>query len=330
MDQIIIFGTGSVSEYIYGKMDMTKVELIGFVKTEVNGQESFHDLPVYPLDRLYQLKFDYILIASGYVEKIRKCLLENKVEEKKIVSFIFDDGETYRNLKNRINSDLNNYYNRDHIFKWLKNNERISEIYPVALWKDDISIFRFEKDFVREQTVKLLSEQIKQKKINGDVAELGVYKGDFTVIINQYFMNKDLYLYDTFEGFSDNDLKTDDSINNYIGEANKFKDTNIEFVRNRLLPNSKLYFRKGVFPDSFVDEDKSFCFVSIDFNLYYPVKKALEIIYPLLEKEGYILVSDYYAPFYSGTKKAVDEFCSLNQITVIPIADFYGSIIITK
>ena len=70
--------------------------------------------------------------------------------------------------------------------------------------------------------------------------------------------------------------------------------------------------------------------MSVDLNLYKPVYDALEKFYPLLSEGGYILVSDYYAPFYSGTKDAVDEFCKKFHKTLIPVSDFYGSALIIK
>lgn len=77
-------------------------------------------------------------------------------------------------------------------------------------------------------------------------------------------------------------------------------------------------------------KNQKFVFVSIDFNLYEPVKEALEIFWNSLEKGGIILVSDYSAPFYEGTKVAVDEWCKKNNKIPIPIPDYYGSVLIVK
>lgn len=329
-EKILIFGTGSVSEYIYSKLDIEKVCILGFVRSTVLCDESFHGLPVFSTNKLNQIDFDFILIGSGYVNKIKGDLINSNIHEEKIVSFIFDDSECFNDIKDVISTHLNVKYNRDKLNSWLKNNENVPLIYPSVLWKDDISIKHIEKDFVREQTVKLISDQICSKSIPGEVAELGVFRGDFTVVINSCFPKKKLYLYDTFEGFSQTDLSIDSTVDNKIGEACKFKDTSVELVLNRLNHSSDIIVKKGYFPDSFSESNEKFCFVSVDLNLYKPVYDALEKFYPLLSEGGYILVSDYYAPFYSGTKDAVDEFCKKFHKTLIPVSDFYGSALIIK
>lgn len=329
-DKIYIFGTGSVSEYIFDKIDLNKVEVLGFVRSIVDDTERFHDLPVKSIDSIKESDFDYILLGSGYVKKIQADLLQSGIHADKFVSFIYDDCESYKEIKGKIDEYLNQKYNRSLIYKWLKVDASVSSIYPSVLWKDDLCIDSYEKDFVREQTVKLISDQINSKLINGDVAELGVFRGDFTVVISRLFPNRTLYLYDTFEGFSQNDVSDDSTIRNKKGELSKFKDTSVEFVINRLSRDTGVVVKKGYFPDSFSEHNVNFCFVSIDLNLYKPVLDALELFYPLICSGGYILISDYYAPFYSGTKDAVDEFCRIHNKTIIPVSDFYGSALLIK
>src|SRR6185436_15032608 len=62
-------------------------------------------------------------------------------------------------------------------------------------------------DYVRLSTLELICHEINSKKLEGNVAELGVYKGKFARYINQYFPNKTLYLFDTFMGFDERDTK---------------------------------------------------------------------------------------------------------------------------
>src|ERR1041385_1300392 len=56
-------------------------------------------------------------------------------------------------------------------------------------------------DFVRYAALELCSNEIKANNLQGDVAEVGVYKGEFAKRLNQLFPAKKLYLFDTFEGF---------------------------------------------------------------------------------------------------------------------------------
>ena len=41
----------------------------------------------------------------------------------------------------------------------------------------------------------------------GECAEAGVFEGDFAKWINQYFPDRKLYLFDTFEGFDMRDIE---------------------------------------------------------------------------------------------------------------------------
>src|SRR3954469_19259810 len=61
-------------------------------------------------------------------------------------------------------------------------------------------------DYVRYSTLGLCYEEISENNVAGNVAELGVYKGDFSKRLNQLFPDKKLYLFDTFSGFDERDI----------------------------------------------------------------------------------------------------------------------------
>lgn len=329
METILIYGTGSVAEKVYPMLDLEKIEVLAFINSNPT-IDVFHCHKVICENEISDYEFDYILICSGYVENIIRRLSEAGITRSKIVAFIYDDAETYRGISENISCYLNKMYGRQKIDSWLKQEKSISKIYPAVFWEEEYSINSSYKDFVREQTAKLISKKIYEQNISGQVAELGVYKGDFTIILSELYKDRELYLFDTFEGFADNDISSDPTLKNGIGESNKFKDTSVNYVFNRL-NREGVIIKKGYFPQTFdLKEEITFCFVSIDFNLYHPVYAALDLFYPRLSRGGAILVSDYYAPFYKGTKKAVDEWCKENNKDFIPVADFYGSVIISK
>lgn len=328
MDKIAIFGTGSVAEKLYTMLDQKKVEITAFINSEAVANE-FHGVNVVQECQLGNYEWDYILVGSGYVEAITEKLIKAGIDKERIISYIFDDAVTYQNITAYIEMYLNEKYHRSKLLEWLKEGLDIPVFYPSVFWDETNAVKSIFKDFVREQTAALIAQRIKELDVKGNVAELGVYKGDFTVIIDELFADKKIYLFDTFAGFSETDIKSDKILNNKTGEYTKFKDTSVEFVLNRL-KSKNVVVKKGYFPESFDLWAEKFCFVSIDFNLADPVYSALNIFYPLMETGGYILVSDYYAPFYKGTKKSVDRFCREQEIGFTPIADFYGSVLIVK
>ena len=62
-------------------------------------------------------------------------------------------------------------------------------------------------DFVRISSLELLAQEMNTGQVEGDCAEVGVYKGDFASVINRYFPKRRLYLFDTFKGFDARELE---------------------------------------------------------------------------------------------------------------------------
>lgn len=331
MDDILVFGTGSVSEELFFMLDFNKVRIKAFINTKVSVGK-FHGIDIIGVSDIKAYSYDFILIASGYVKAITDILKEAGVSDNKIVSFIYDDASTYSDIKMQLNKYLDDRFNRNNIVQWLLPEKKIPELYPSVVWDADVKIPFYYKDYVREQTTYMLSRILDQNHVSGCIAELGVYKGDFTVILDKIFSKDILYLFDTFDGFSETDINNDNTINNVFGEGQKFKDTSEQNVLNRLTNRDRVKVKKGVFPQTFDEEvnEKTFKFISLDFNLESPTYQAISLFYPRMEMGGYMLISDYYAPFYAGTRKAVDKWCLENFKHIVPIADFYGSAVIVK
>lgn len=170
-------------------------------------------------------------------------------------------------------------------------------------------------------------QYIKERNIQGAVAELGVYQGDFASRLNYYLPDREIYLFDTFEGFSDKDNNKKDVI---LCGMDNFKDTSAEAVLNRMPIKEKVHIRKGWFPDTAQDLEEAFCFVSLDADLYAPIYSGLQYFYPRLTKGGYIFIHDFGSYNWSGVKKAVYDFCNQNNVSFVPLLDRCSSAIITK
>ncbi|MBS1510152.1 MAG: methyltransferase [Bacteroidetes bacterium] len=184
-------------------------------------------------------------------------------------------------------------------------------------------------DYVRSSTLELCYQEIGRKKLTGSVAELGVYKGDFAKKINALFADRKFYLFDTFKGFNNADIALDQQ-NNYSTGAQNFSNTSIELVKSKMPHPDQCVFKKGFFPDTANDVTDLFCFVSIDTDLYKPVYEGLLFFYPKLVPGGYIFIHDFNNKFYKGAKEAVTNFCNEQGISYVPIADNWGTAIITK
>ncbi len=182
----------------------------------------------------------------------------------------------------------------------------------------------------RLSSLRLIASEINDRKLEGDVAELGVYKGKFASEINRCFPNKKLYLFDTFEGFNDEDIKIEKSHGNSKAKVGDFSDTNIELVKDNLPHKEQAVFIKGYFPESIKEDLPSFCFVSLDTDLYKPTYEGLKVFYPKLVKGGAIIIHDYNSSQFPGVKDAVKKFCKENNVFLMPLCDMHGSAVIVK
>ena len=182
----------------------------------------------------------------------------------------------------------------------------------------------------REATLELMSQEIKRYGIEGNVAELGVYRGDFAKLINHYLPDRKLYLFDTFEGFSEKDAQFDRAENFSEAKSKSFSQTSEAFVLSRMEHPENCVICKGWFPDTAQGIDDKFCFVSLDADLYQPILAGLEFFYPRLNHGGVIMIHDFNNPDFKGVRKAVKEFCDESDIGYMCITDVCGSAVITK
>lgn len=171
-------------------------------------------------------------------------------------------------------------------------------------------------------------ELLLKEKIDGHVAELGVYKGNSAFLLNKYAntVGKTCYLFDTFEGFDQRDLVGVDA-----ETENSFADTSLQEVK-KLVGTGNTVFVKGYFPESLscTELDGEFAFVHIDCDLEKPFKAALEYFYPRLCRGGFLVMYDYSNLYWPGTTKTVDEFFYDKPEFIIPVPDKSGSCVVRK
>jgi Macrocin-O-methyltransferase (TylF) len=174
----------------------------------------------------------------------------------------------------------------------------------------------------------LVFDQIVKWSLSGDVAEIGVWKGNTaTLIVNiARQLGRTAYLLDTFEGFNSADLDGLDAKRKI-----EFDDTSLEAVRS-FVGDACVRYVAGYFPETAVQipEDASFCLVHVDCDLYKPIYSALEYFYPRLVPGGFLIVHDYSSLHWDGAETAVDEFFADKPETGIPLPDGGGSVVICK
>jgi hypothetical protein len=167
-----------------------------------------------------------------------------------------------------------------------------------------------------EENYTLYSSVLATKNLLGDIAEVGVYKGGTARLLCEVKEEKDLYLFDTFEGLpqsSDNDI---------FMQKGWLHDTNLESVKRYLSDFKNVHFLKGIFPETAKPiSDKKFSFIHLDTNLYQSTLDALEFFWPRMITGGRIVSHDYNSSSMVGPKKAFKEFFRDNPEKIIDIAD---------
>lgn len=210
------------------------------------------------------------------------------------------------------------WFSRSHpetrgLFKlWCRNNSRVNA-----------------GDVARFYSLLLNVKQIATSGIEGDFAELGVYKGNSASMLAHFASQsgRRLYLFDTFSGFDESDLVDLDE-----DQSVQFSDTSLEGVRALVGHPDTCTYVAGIFPTSITTEAEkvSFAFVHIDCDLYKPMRDALNFFYQRLVPGGMIVVHDYSSGEWAGATKALDEFRVSAGVLLVLLPDKSGSAVITK
>lgn len=195
---------------------------------------------------------------------------------------------------------------------------------------DDIKPQISGNDYVRIASLELMAKEIGRNEVSGNVAELGVYRGEFASLINSAFPTRKLYLFDTFEGFSKEDIKKEVAEKYSSGEQD-FSDTSVEMVLGKMEYRENCIVRKGWFPKTAVGlEDERFAFVSIDADLFEPIYEGLVFFYPRLQQGGAIFIHDFNNREYKGSAQAVRKYSRERGVPYFLLPDECGSAVILK
>ena len=160
----------------------------------------------------------------------------------------------------------------------------------------------------------------------GDICEFGIAQGATSKLFGTWIKStgssKKLWLFDSFQGLSkptaEDKLKDDifnlGSMEAYGGAMAYEKEVALKKLKDINFPQQQLRVVPGFIEESIngnlLPEKVSFAYV--DFDLYQPIKVALQFLSEKLSPKGVIVVDDYDF-FSTGAKQAVDEFMGENE-----------------
>ena len=157
--------------------------------------------------------------------------------------------------------------------------------------------------------------------LEGEIIEFGVWRGHMTKRMAAAAKNagvrKKLYACDSFEGFGDEVITSEDTslfrparkLKKKFTAANDVPDKLDEFFRSFDLDGVcvKGFFNQSL---SIINDTTKYCFAHVDCDAYTSHLDCLTYVYQRMSTGGCIVFDDYDKKPWPGATKAVDEFLS--------------------
>lgn len=172
--------------------------------------------------------------------------------------------------------------------------------------------------------------------VDGDFVECGVYRGDMSWVVTEMVdlaaHGRRMYLYDTFNGFSDKYSSPAD----YPDAPQFFDFANAGYgqaglhaeVASRFRSKPYVHVIRGVVPDILPDTAPSrISFLHIDMNSPGPERAALELLYDRISLGGVIVFDDYGWSIFRKQKESADEFMALRSQSILELPTGQGLVV---
>ena len=194
--------------------------------------------------------------------------------------------------------------------------------------------FDYENDFYlscqSSRIAKSIAQHILFEKtvhIEGDVVECGIFKGSSFLRFAMYrkihnIENKKLIGFDSFGNFPETEYEQDKHLREkFIKEAGDMSISRqqlTDVLSNKNCGNN-VSLIPGDIPKTvpeFVDKykDVKISILNIDVDIYEPTVAILEHLYPLVSKNGIIILDDYMT--FPGETKAVNEYFKDTNVVI--------------
>ena len=181
--------------------------------------------------------------------------------------------------------------------------------------------FYWHSLLAESQNYDLIDLLLKSIFLEGDIIEFGVWRGHTTkrmaAVAKDAGIKKRLYACDSFEGFGDEVITSQDTslfrpvsrLKKKFTAANDVPDKLEEFFKCFDLDG---FCVKGYFHRSLktIDNNAKYCFAHVDCDAYTSHLDCLSYVYQRMSKGGCIVFDDYDKKPWPGATKAIDEFLS--------------------
>lgn len=331
--KIFVWGTGRLVGKILGgggkQISLNRIQ--GFIDNDKSKKE-YMGKRVFSPEELVENEYDAILVANLFSKEIRLQCQEIGIDLERVV-FLYnncileDINKDYCFIESVIGKEFAELVKkRYHVVRGVEASGNLC--LEAGAYENGYQ----ENDYVRIKSFELAVKEIRKRNVPGEVAEVGVFRGEFAQYINYAFPERKCYLFDTFDGFNANEaLKEIKNGNCSDAFVEAYKQTNISVVLNKMKYLNNVIIKQGFFPESLDGLEEKFVFVSIDVDFEESIYAALNYFYPRLCGGGYIFVHDYNSSLL-GVEKAVDRFEIDYGVNIpkMPLCDANGTLVIMK
>lgn len=328
MDQkrIYFYGAGTVAEQLL-RAGFPPEQITGFV-ADAPHADTHLGKPFLTPETLAAAQYDAVICANTYSAVIFQQCMQYGIDLNKVVFLRFSGRQALYTSRTQACRLLGETL-ADCLLNAASGIAAISFSAERTLTRPEP---QYENDYVRYRTLELCVNALNAHGTAGSIAEVGVFRGVFSSYLNTLLPDRTLYLFDTFEGFREEEIVLDQDMGVDRAWCESFKDTGTERVLQSLPHRERAVVRKGFFPETAAGlEDERFAFVSLDTDFEQPIYHGLQFFYPRLNRGGYIFVHDYSNDMLKGVRRAVQRFAQeTDGLHAVPLCDSAGTLIITK
>lgn len=328
--KIFVWGTGRLVGKVVGKyIDIEDIE--AFIDNDENKKEYMGKSVILP-EAIVNKNYDAILVANLFSKEIYRQCQQIGIDLERVI-FLYnnctlkDINEDYGFIEKILGKEYAEIIRkRYHVVRGV---EAYGELCLTNSKFEENGYM--ESDYVRIKCFELTVKELKKRKTGGAVAEVGVFRGEFAQYLNYAFPEKKCYLFDTFEGFQEEEALTEMKNGNCTDAfVEAYKQTNIGQVLAKMTYLDNVEIKQGFFPESLDGLEESFAFVSLDVDFEESIYEGLKYFYPRLLPGGYIFIHDYNSSL-RGVEKAVDRYeKEQGYLCKMPICDANGTLVIMK
>lgn len=313
---IYVWGTGcGAAELIRQGLALERIQ--AFVDSYPNG-DTFLGKPVLLPRQLEPSRFQLLIVTTRHTQAVAQQCRELGIPEEKLL-FLKNYG--ILSDRNAGCAAAQALLGREFLSRLLPRQRILST--PDFLSSPALPEKELDNDYVRLSTLELLCRRL--SSVPGAAAELGVYQGFFARCINLLLPERPLYLFDSFQGFSQEDAP-DAAFQ--AAHAN----TTIARVLARLPHPEMAHLYPGFFPDSLNGLEETFCLVSVDVDFPAATLAGLSYFWPRLSPGGYLLLHDWANPSLPGVAEALRQYESRlgHSLPSVPLCDTGGTLVLCK